>query len=623
MKKKLSSKSAFFNFRVLILLCAAGTALMLAAFGARPSGSARSQPSEDQNRGVTRVQQPGSNSLPPSGPGIVPHQRASSSGFTLMEGPGPDGETVTTDKSDYMPGETVVIGGTGWIPNEAVALNITDSNGVDRWDVSVTADASGNISNSDFVIQPEDVGLAFTLTATQGTVTAWTQFTDVIGTGIAPNGDPGGFEILGNVVASAAPHTDWVDTTPGTNGLLNPTTGAPLDATVTYRRLDAFNGSDDIFAQSNKTNDDPNTYNWKTSGAVNKDDLNNVYVHISIDGIGHRWITASADRLSNGGTAFADFELNQAIVTKVTDTGCASAPCGHFVTNPLNASTGGRTPNDLLVTANYGNGGTVATVIVYRWQQVPPVTGTWQWVDITSSVPDGAAFVGTNTGPGPDDHPAGPGIPVPYMAFGHDYYNQNQFVEMSLDLSALLAAIDPCSGIQIKTVFVKTKTSTATTASLDDLVDPIPVSFGIGLAVTGSQTDPLCNGGTGTVTATWSGGTGPFECKLDVGGTYASCSSPKSYSGLAAGSTHTIFVRDTSSTCVKDTGPITLGNPSAVVASSSNPPILCNGGSTTVTVGASGGTSPYTGTGTFSRSAGTYSFTVTDGNGCTATTTGD
>src|SRR5204863_217801 len=69
------------------------------------------------------------------------------------------------------------------------------------------------------------------------------------------------------------------------------------------------------------------------------------------------------------------------------------------------------------------------------------------------------------------------------------------------------------------------------------------------------------------------------------------------------------------------TGDIT--QPSAVTASSTYDPILCNGGSTIVTVGASGGTSPYAGSGTFSRGAGTYSYTVTDGNGCTATTTGD
>jgi hypothetical protein len=42
-----------------------------------------------------------------------------------------------------------------------------------------------------------------------------------------------------------------------------------------------------------------------------------------------------------------------------------------------------------------------------------------------------------------------------------------------------------------------------------------------------------------------------------------------------------------------------------------------------VTVSASGGTGPYTGTGTVSHPAGTYSYTVTDTNSCTATTTGE
>ncbi len=47
---------------------------------------------------------------------------------------------------------------------------------------------------------------------------------------------------------------------------------------------------------------------------------------------------------------------------------------------------------------------------------------------------------------------------------------------------------------------------------------------------------------------------------------------------------------------------------------------MCNGGSSTVTVTASGGTAPYTGTGTFTVTAGTHTYTVTDANGCTATT---
>src|SRR5207249_7619777 len=47
------------------------------------------------------------------------------------------------------------------------------------------------------------------------------------------------------------------------------------------------------------------------------------------------------------------------------------------------------------------------------------------------------------------------------------------------------------------------------------------------------------------------------------------------------------------------------------------------GDSSTVTVRASGGTAAHTVTGTYSRSAATYSFTVTDANSCTATTTGN
>src|SRR5439155_15932674 len=67
----------------------------------------------------------------------------------------------------------------------------------------------------------------------------------------------------------------------------------------------------------------------------------------------------------------------------------------------------------------------------------------------------------------------------------------------------------------------------------------------------------------------------------------------------------------------------TITEPSAVTAGSTHTAILCNGGNSTVTVTAGGGTPPYTGDGAHPGvSAGTYSFTVTDANSCTATTTG-
>ena len=60
-------------------------------------------------------------------------------------------------------------------------------------------------------------------------------------------------------------------------------------------------------------------------------------------------------------------------------------------------------------------------------------------------------------------------------------------------------------------------------------------------------------------------------------------------------------------------GPIESASTSSTLApTATSGTIACNGGTTTVTVAATGGTSPYTGTGTFTVSAGTYSYNVTD-----------
>ena len=63
---------------------------------------------------------------------------------------------------------------------------------------------------------------------------------------------------------------------------------------------------------------------------------------------------------------------------------------------------------------------------------------------------------------------------------------------------------------------------------------------------------------------------------------------------------------------------ITISQPEQLVVTAEFTPILCHGGLSTVTVTASGGTAPYSGTGTFQVSAGTYTYVVTDANGCVA-----
>lgn len=122
-----------------------------------------------------------------------------------------------------------------------------------------------------------------------------------------------------------------------------------------------------------------------------------------------------------------------------------------------------------------------------------------------------------------------------------------------------------------------------------------------------------CNGGTTTITATPTGATGSaVEYRLNAG----SYQSSNIFSGVAAG-TYTVTAREVSNQgCTATSSSVTIGQPTAIVASGSFSPI-CFGGTSTVTISATGGTGAYTGTGTFSRTAGTYNFTVTDANGCT------
>jgi hypothetical protein len=126
------------------------------------------------------------------------------------------------------------------------------------------------------------------------------------------------------------------------------------------------------------------------------------------------------------------------------------------------------------------------------------------------------------------------------------------------------------------------------------IMEPAPLALSI------SATDILCNGETTDITVSASGGTPPYSGT----GVYTETAGTYSYTVTDAnGCTETIS--------------ISVTEPSPLAGSISSTPILCNGGTSDITVGASGGTTPYTGTGTFTETAGTYSYTVTDGNGCT------
>src|SRR5206468_2807473 len=101
-----------------------------------------------------------------------------------------------------------------------------------------------------------------------------------------------------------------------------------------------------------------------------------------------------------------------------------------------------------------------------------------------------------------------------------------------------------------------------------------------------------CNGASdGSVIATFSGGTGPYQLSLD-GGAFAAATSPKTFSGLSAGP-HTVDIKD-SKGCTAPQQTATVGQPAAVSLSLAKTDVSCNGGSDgSVIATFGGGTAPY------------------------------
>ncbi len=136
-------------------------------------------------------------------------------------------------------------------------------------------------------------------------------------------------------------------------------------------------------------------------------------------------------------------------------------------------------------------------------------------------------------------------------------------------------------------------------------------------AILQTTTNVSCYGGNnGSITVLASGGTTPYRYSKDNGVTWQTSST---FSSLIAGA-YSIRVEDFVGQFVILN--YTVTQPTQLVATAVAGTIGCFGGTTTVTVSATGGTSPYTGTGAFTVSAGAYSYTVTDANGCTSTVTG-
>src|SRR2546429_745407 len=441
MKKKSSSQSAFFNFRVLLLLCSVVAVLVFAAFGQRSA--------QDQKGGLAQAPQASNNNVSPPASGttatVEGDRRASAIPATKLSGPratgvfylavsraasaaqseAPNSATLTTDQEDYQPYTYVYMSGTGFAPGETVNMIVVQLSpnpaSYEPWDV--VADANGNFETSWYIFSENLIGATIQATATgqSSNLTASATFTDAVPPkGVAPVSPPtGGFAIEGDLLSNTptscvllptptpspcpfAPNQgDWYPGPGGSGGnvLNNDATGTPVDSTPTFHLVDAFSSAtDDNFAGGDKVDDNPNTWNWTLNPVNNKLDMNNALIHVAKDPItGHTWIMVAGDRLDNNGDAYIDFEFLQNTLT----------------TTPLVAGTGGfssagpscgRTVNDFLVTVKLTNGGTVPDFFVSRWEAARGKNScnpgnSYDYVDVTTPVITAtppAVFAGVN-----------------------------------------------------------------------------------------------------------------------------------------------------------------------------------------------------------------------------------
>lgn len=170
-----------------------------------------------------------------------------------------------------------------------------------------------------------------------------------------------------------------------------------------------------------------------------------------------------------------------------------------------------------------------------------------------------------------------------------------------------------------------TYTLTVRDAALATATTTVTITQPTQISISESHTLIAINGGTSTVTITASGGTGTKNYSMDGGSFQAS----NSFSGILAGN-HTVTVRD-ANLCT-NTLTFSITQPTALVVSAAvTTAIACNGGTGSITVTASGGTTPYqykVGAGSFQGSpvfsglaAATYTFTVQDAGGAVVSTT--
>ncbi len=369
----------------------------------------------------------------------------------------------------------------------------------------------------------------------------------------------GGFAIDGGLKANTPTVNigDWFPGPGGSGGSVFDASANPIIASTTGRKTDPYNSSsDDIFTTGSKFNDYVGNLHWTSSSAPDKNDINNALYHVARDANNNQWAFIAGDRLSTNGTSYIDFEFLQGSVTKNSD--------GTFTGTPLTSKPngGGRTQGDMIISMQYTNGGTKPLVFIYQWQLSG---GTWSYQLANITNLDANAFAETNR--------TGAETGLLYTAFGTNTYAQFSFVEAAINITYLISQLNSgnvCAGLNINTLWVKTKASASSTAALKDFIAPIPVNFQFGQSSI-TPAGPFClNASAVTLTATPSGGTftgdGVSSSGLFTPSAAGVGSHVISYSASGCTATDTIIVNPVASITTPSIGAVCAGSTTASVS---------------------------------------------------------
>ncbi|MDO8336621.1 MAG: hypothetical protein Q7T74_07675, partial [Candidatus Saccharibacteria bacterium] len=237
--------------------------------------------------------------------------------------------------------------------------------------------------------------------------------------------------------------------------------------------MDNFKTGDlNVFAESDKINDNPNTYDIKAGNVPPKDDMQRAIAvftwgdpnlttpNYSTNGVANDlWCLFAADRWEVNGSAYIDFEFNQnAIIVNPDGTVSTEAP----LVDGDGDSTGGRTPGDILITIEFVRGGGVGNLYVDKWSK-DGLGQAYYWKAVDLTLPEYASsiFVTHNTvaelAPWPIYDQVGP----PYT------YAIDQYAEGAINLTQIMGVDAKCG--HFATVWTRTKSSHSSTAQLKDL----------------------------------------------------------------------------------------------------------------------------------------------------------